>query len=52
MTMAAEDLFDFKSYKSKAKDTNYLKLVEISEVQFRKGDTKLFWKTLFEESEY
>ena len=50
--MATEDFFDFKSYKSKAKYINYLKLAEISEVQFCKGETKMFWKTLFEKSEY
>ena len=46
-----KDFFDFKSWKSKAKDTNYPKLAKISEVQFYKGDTKMFWKTSFEESE-
>ena len=50
--MATEDFFDFKSYKSKAKYINYLKLAKISEVQFCKGETKMFWKTLFEKSEY
>ena len=34
------------------KGYNYPKLAEILEVQFCKGDTKMFWKTLFDESEY
>ena len=51
--ITAEDFFDFRNQKSSGKDTNYPKLVaEISEVQFRKGETKVFRKTSFGESEY
>ena len=50
--MTPKDFFDFKSYQSKAKDTNYPNLSEISEIQFRKGETKMFWKTSFGESDY
>ena len=50
--MAEEDLFVFKSYKSKAKDRNYPKLAKILEIQLRKGDTKMFRETSFEESKY
>ena len=49
--MRPEDLFDFKSYESKAKETNYPNLSEISKIQFRKGET-MFWKTSFGESDY
>ena len=44
--------FDFKSYQSKAKDKNYPNLSEILKIQFRKGETKMFWKTSFGESDY
>ena len=50
--MRPEDFFDFKSYQSKARDTNYPNLSIILEIQFRKGETKMFWKTSFEESDY
>ena len=43
--MRPENFFDFKKYKRKAKDTNYPNLSEISEIQFCKGETKMFWKT-------
>ena len=44
--MRPEDFFDFKSYQSKAKDTNYPNPSEVSEIWFRKGETKLFWNVL------
>ena len=50
--MRQEHFFDLKSYQSKAKDTNYQNLSETSEIQFRKGEAKTFWKTLFGESDY
>ena len=40
--MAAEDFFDFRNQKNSGKDTNYPKLAEISEVQFRNRETKTF----------
>ena len=52
LLMRPEDFFDFRSYQSKAKDINYPNLSEISEIQFRKGETKMFWKTSFGESDY
>ena len=52
LLMRPNDFFDFKSYQSKAKDTNYPNLSQISEIQFRKGETKTFWKTSFGESYY
>ena len=42
--MATKDFFDFRNQSSSGKDTNFLKLAEISEVQFRKGETKCFEK--------
>ena len=42
LLMRPENFFDFKSYQSKTKDTNHPNLSEISEIQFRKGETKMF----------
>ena len=52
LLMRPVDFFDFKSYHSNAKDTNYPNLSEISEIQFCKGETRMFWKTSFGESDY
>ena len=48
LLMTPKDFFDFKSYQSKAKDTNYRNLSEVLEIQFHKGETKIFWKTSIE----
>ena len=50
--MQSSDFFDLKSYKSVAKDTRYPLLSTISEVQFRRKSTKMYWKTSFHESTY
>ena len=52
LLLKPEDFFDFKSYQSKTKDTNYPNLSEILEIQFCKGETTMFWKTSFGESDY
>ena len=50
--MSYEDFFDFRNYKSNGKGTNYLLIADISVLQFRKNDSRICWKTSFEESEF
>ena len=50
--MSHEDFHDFRNYKSNGKDTNYPLIADISFVQFRKSDTKIYWKTSFNDSEF
>ena len=50
--MSHEDFHDFRNYKSNGKDTNYPLIADISVVQFRKSDTKIYWKTSFNDSEF
>ena len=50
--MKPSDFIDYKKYLSAAKDTEYPLLSNVVEVQFRKGFTKMFWKTSFDESDY
>ena len=49
--MEAEDFLDFKNQKSNENNTNYLRFAEILEVQSCKRETKIIWRTSFEESE-
>ena len=42
LLMKPEEFFDFKSYQSKAEDSNSPNLSEISKIQFRKGETNMF----------
>ena len=44
--------YDFRNYKSIGKDTNYSLIADISVVQFQKNDTKIYWKTSFDDSEF
>ena len=44
LLMRPEDIFDFKSYQSIAKDINYPNLSEISKIQLCKGETNSFGK--------
>ena len=48
--MSHEDFYDFRNYKSNGKDKNYPLIADIPVVQFRKSDTRIYWKTSFEES--
>ena len=50
--MKAVDFFDLRNQESSAKDTNYPYLRDVSEVQFRRKSTKMFWKTSFEDESY
>ena len=50
--MSQEDFYDFRNYKSNGKDTNYPLIADISVVQFRKNDIRIYWKTSFEEPEF
>ena len=47
-----EDFYDFRNYKSNRKDTNYPLIADISIVQFRKNNTRIYWKRSFDESEF
>ena len=46
-----EDFYDFRNYKSNRMEKNYLLIADISVVKFWKNDTRIYWKTSFEESE-
>ena len=50
--MSHEDFYDFRNYKSNGKDKNHPLIADIPVVQFRKSDTRIYWKTSFEGSEF
>ena len=52
MEMSHEDFYDFRNYKSNGKDTNDPLIDDISVVQFRKINTRIYWKTSLEKSEF
>ena len=50
--MRSHDFHDYRKYLSSGKDTHYPKLNDIVVAQFRRGSTKLFWKTSHTEVDY
>ena len=50
--MKSEDFLDISSGKSSAKDVRYPRIADISEILFKKGKTKMFWKTSFGDTTY
>ena len=50
--MKPSDFYHYRKYLSTAKDTEYSHLRDVVEVPFRKGSTKMFWKTSFIDADY
>ena len=50
--MQPEDFIDFKNEKGNSKDVHSPWIANISEVQFRRNETKIFWKSSFTDEDY
>ena len=50
--MHPEDFIDFQNEKRSAKDVHCHLIADISEAQFRRNETKIFWKSSFAGQDY
>ena len=50
--MKSEDFLDISSGKSSGKDVRCPRIADISEIVFKKGNTKMFWETSFSDTTY
>ena len=50
--MVLRSFIDFQNDKGGAKDVHCLLIADISEAQFRRNETKIFWKSSFADQDY